>query len=58
MIMRSKKALLRLFDIRKAYNDFPKGVILRFVKLEIILFYFPFSMHNLWLAKGTLENLN
>ena len=23
-----------------------------FVKLEIILFYFPFSMHHLWLAKG------
>ena len=30
-----------------------------FVKLEdIILFYFLFSMHDLWLAKGTLKNHN
>ena len=27
-----------------------------FVKLEIILFYFLFSMHDIWLAKGTLQN--
>ena len=29
-----------------------------FVKLEIILFYFIFSMHDLRLAKGTLINHN
>ena len=28
-----------------------------YVKLEIILFHFKFSMHDLWLAKGTLKNL-
>ena len=26
-----------------------------FVKLEIIFFYFLFSMHGLWLAKGTFK---
>ena len=29
-----------------------------FVKLEIILFYFLYSMHDEWLAKGTLKNHN
>ena len=29
-----------------------------FVKLGVIFFYFLFSMHDLWLAKGTLKNLN
>ena len=27
-----------------------------FVKLEIISFYFLFSMHDLWIAKGILKN--
>ena len=32
---------------------------LKFVKLEeIILLYFLFSMHDFWLAKGTLKNQN
>ena len=29
-----------------------------FVKLDIILFYFQFSMNDLWLAKDTLKNHN
>ena len=50
-------------------NKFSNGVVyarcaghesaLKFVKLEeIILFYFLFSMHDFWLAKGILENHN
>ena len=27
-------------------------------KLEVILFYFLVSMHDLWLAEGTFKNIN
>ena len=31
---------------------------IRYVKLEITLFHFLFSMHDIWLAKDTLKILN
>ena len=42
----------------KSYKNKPNNFFKRKKKLEIILFYFQFSMHDLWLAKGTLKNLD
>ena len=33
-------------------------ILFELEKLEITLFYFLFSMNDIWIAKDTLKNLN